>query len=188
MKNMLNRFVEMPLINPTAMFRKELIGNLHGGFVHGGFPEDYELWLRWLDAGVEIQKVPETLFNWHDSDMRLTRTDQRYSPEAFYRVKANYLSRWLIGNKHQSVYVWGAGRVTRKRVALLHEKGINIEGYIDVKERNIEGVNCYPYNNFDWGAQTFIISYVGNRGAREEISNYLISKGKKLGRDFLTVA
>ena len=29
-----------------------------GGYREGDFPEDYELWLRWLDAGVRMAKVP----------------------------------------------------------------------------------------------------------------------------------
>src|SRR5262249_16983697 len=41
----LNRFVESPLVNPSVMFRRELVAR-HGGYRTGNFPEDYELWLR----------------------------------------------------------------------------------------------------------------------------------------------
>ena len=53
----LNRFVESPLAHPSVMFRRTLAGTL-GGYQNGHFPEDYELWLRWLDAGVKMAKVP----------------------------------------------------------------------------------------------------------------------------------
>ncbi len=49
----LNRFVESPLAHPSVMFRRELLER-HGGYRDGDFPEDYELWLRWLDAGVRM--------------------------------------------------------------------------------------------------------------------------------------
>lgn len=183
----LNRFVEMPLINPTTMFRRDLIGQF-GGFLHGNFPEDYELWLRWMNYGVKIEKVPEVLFQWHDSDTRLTRTDPRYSIDAFYQTKAAYLSKWLLSQNHQHVWVWGAGRVTRKRVDFLAQTGILIEGYIDIKKREFDETCCISFNDFDWQAPSFILSYVGNRGAREKIRQFLFAKGKIEGSDFLMVA
>jgi len=47
----LNRFVESPFAHPSVMFRLALTRE-HGGYRHGEFPEDYELWLRWIEAGV----------------------------------------------------------------------------------------------------------------------------------------
>lgn len=44
------RFVESPLAHPSVMWRREVWAE-HGGYRDGEFPEDYELWLRWLDAG-----------------------------------------------------------------------------------------------------------------------------------------
>ncbi|MEY4006785.1 MAG: hypothetical protein RLZZ221_2881 [Verrucomicrobiota bacterium] len=113
----LNRFVESPLAHPSVMFRRELVER-HGGYRDGSFPEDYELWLRWLDAGVRMAKVPRVLLRWNDPPERASRTDPRYSPEAFFSTKAPW--------------VWGAGRPTRKRADLLAAEGIPIAGYIDI--------------------------------------------------------
>lgn len=90
----LNRFVESPLAHPSVMFRRALVAR-HGGYRAGGFPEDYELWLRWLDAGVQMAKVPRVLLRWHDSPGRLSRADARYDPEAFFQLKAEWIARWL---------------------------------------------------------------------------------------------
>ena len=49
----LNRFVESPIIHPTVMWRTE-VSNTYGAYQHGSFPEDYELWLRWMDRGVQL--------------------------------------------------------------------------------------------------------------------------------------
>lgn len=183
----LQSFVESPVVNPTVLFKRELIDR-YGGFRQGYFPEDYELWLRWLSNGVKIQKVPEILYHWYDSDTRLTRTDNRYCTEAFYQIKAVYLTQWLFNNHHPYVWVWGAGRVTRKRVAMLEEQGVYVEGYIDVNNRFLEHATCIQCNNFNWEAPCFIISFVANWGARNEISNFLKNKGKVEGVDFILVA
>ncbi|MCK5803596.1 MAG: glycosyltransferase family 2 protein, partial [Lentisphaeria bacterium] len=53
----LNRFVESPFAHPSVAFRREL-PECFGSYRDGDFPEDYELWLRWLDAGVRMAKLP----------------------------------------------------------------------------------------------------------------------------------
>lgn len=183
----INRFVEMPLINPTTMFRRQLIDE-YGGFSHGDFPEDYEMWLRFMSKGVKFEKVEEVLFEWHDSKTRLTRSDKRYRRENFYIIKAPFLAQWLTNRKINSVWVWGAGKLSRKRATLLIIYGIEIEGYIDVKEREIKNLVCVDYVNYNWESLSFIISYVANIGAREKIRRFLNSKGKIEGINFLLVA
>ena len=102
----LARFVESPLAHPSVMFRRSLVERW-GGYAEGAFPEDYELWLRWLDAGVRMEKLADPLLIWNDSPTRLSRRDPRYAAEAFYRVKARYLARWLAP-QHAQGTVHGA--------------------------------------------------------------------------------
>ena len=80
-----------------------------------------------------MDKVPRELLTWHDAPERLSRTHPRYDPEAFFRVKAEYVAREVAringgrvpaGSLPQetavrSVWIWGAGRPTRKRAAHL---------------------------------------------------------------------
>ena len=183
----LNRFIETPIINPSVMFRKSLIEK-HGEYLHGDFPEDYELWLRWLGNGVKMEKIPEVLFHWYDSDTRLTRADKRYSTDAFYQTKTLHLAKWLQQQGHYYVWIWGAGRVSRKRALLIMEQGIFVEGFIDVKAREFSDGCCIAYHQFNWHIPTFILSYVANRGAREKIRRFMLEKGKKEGLDFLLVS
>ncbi|MFW5894067.1 MAG: glycosyltransferase family 2 protein, partial [Verrucomicrobiota bacterium] len=128
-----NRFVESPLAHPSVLFRRRCL-EIGGTYRDGAFPEDYELWLRWLEAGIRMAKVPEPLLTWNDPPGRLSRTNKRYSMTAFYKCKAEYLARWLARNNplHPGIHVWGSGRLTRKRAELLVALGIRIDGYIDL--------------------------------------------------------
>jgi glycosyltransferase involved in cell wall biosynthesis len=190
----LNRFIESPLANPSAMFRRELVA-WHGAYRAGDFPEDYELWLRWLDAGVRIAKVPRVLLTWHDSPTRLTRTHPSYSPDAFFRAKAEWIAREVArcaGGRR--VLVWGAGRPTRKRAAHLERFGVNIAGYVDVDAkkftraiggtgREVMGADALPPPG-----EVLVLGYVTSRGAREFIRADLSGRGFVEGRDFLMCA
>ena len=85
-----------------------------GGYSNGPFPEDYELWLRWMANGVMAGKVDEELLAWSDPPDRLSRTDERYSVEAFYKTMlVKYLDQSnavialsIIANDHCRKYVF----------------------------------------------------------------------------------
>ena len=192
----LNRFVESPLAHPSVMFRRELVVS-HGGYREGPFPEDYELWLRWLEAGVRMAKVPRVLLRWNDPPGRLSRTDPRYSPDAFYRLKAGYLARWLCGasgavTRPRGIWVWGAGRPTRQRVAHLDAEGIALAGYVDIDAkktgRAVGGLPVVRPDEMPAPGEAFVLGYVASRGARDLIRSDLGRRGHVEGRDFLMCA
>lgn len=187
----LNRFIEAPVAHPSVLFRRDLVARL-GGYRAGDFPEDYELWLRWLDAGVTLAKVPAPLVTWHDSPTRLSRTDPRYAPEAFFRVKAEYLGRELVRRRQPVVWVWGAGRHTRKRAAHLEAHGVAIAGYVDVDAkkvgRAVAGRPVIPADELPPPGERFVLGYVTSRGARDYIRRELGARGYAEGRDFLMCA
>jgi len=189
-----NRFVESPLAHPSVMFRRELV-DAFGGYRAGDFPEDYELWLRWLDAGVRMAKVPAALLTWHDSPARLSRTDPRYAPEAFFRMKAAYVARAVrrvaAGRR---VLVWGAGRLTRQRAAHLEAHGVTIAGFIDVDPkktgRGIGGTGrpVLAPAQLPPREDALVLGYVTTRGARDLHRAELTRRGYVEGRDFFLCA
>jgi glycosyltransferase involved in cell wall biosynthesis len=189
----LARFVESPLVHPSVVFRRGLLERW-GGYRDGAFPEDYELWLRWLEAGVRMEKLAEPLLVWNDSPARLSRRDRRYDPEAFYRVKAGYLARWLARHNphHPSVVLWGAGRVTRRRARALVEHGIQIEAFVDIDPRKrgrpIEGRPVLMPDALPPPGAAFVVSYVGGAGAREHIEAFLQADGRRPGTDYVLAA
>jgi glycosyltransferase involved in cell wall biosynthesis len=189
----LARFVESPLAHPSVMFRRVLVERL-GGYRAGDFPEDYELWLRWLEAGVRMEKLAETLLVWNDSPGRLSRRDPRYGPEAFYRLKGPYLARWLRANNphHPAVLLWGAGRVTRRRARHLVEHGVAVEAFVDVDPRKVgrrlQGRPVLAPAALPPPGRAFVVSYVGGAGARDLIEASLRARGYRPGADYILAA
>jgi glycosyltransferase involved in cell wall biosynthesis len=196
----LNRFVESPLAHPSVMFRRELVEKF-GGYRAGDFPEDYELWLRWLDAGARMAKVPRVLLRWNDPPMRLSRRDARYAPEAFFRLKAEWIAREVkralageAGRGERKILIWGAGRPTRKRASSLEAHGLKIAGYIDIDARKVTraiggtGAPVLAPAELPLAREAFVLGYVASRGARELIRGELRARGYVEGRDFLMCA
>jgi len=189
----LNRFVESPLAHPSVMFRRELI-SAHGGYREHAWPEDYELWLRWLDVGGRFAKIPEPLLVWNDPPRRLSRTDPHYATDAFYACKCAYLARWLQRevDPARPIFLRGAGKPTRRRFAALAEHGVRISGYCDVAPhkigQQIAGLPVLAPKSLPPATECFILGAVGTRGAREFIREQLRAQGRLEGRDFLMVA
>jgi glycosyltransferase involved in cell wall biosynthesis len=187
------RFVESPFIHPSVMFRREIPGRF-GGYRDGPFPEDYELWLRWLERGVKVAKLPETLLQWRERPERLTRTDPRYGVEAFYRTKAPFLYRWLERKNpyHPDVVVWGSGRTSRQRLRYLTDLGVRVSAFIDIDPRKlgykIGGAPVLPPDGLPPPGECFVLSWVGSRGARAEIEGELAAKGYRIEADYMPCA
>jgi len=176
-----SQFIESPIVNPSTMWRKE-IAKKHGMYEHGDFPEDYEMWLRWLSKGVRIKKL--------DSDTRLTRTQSIYSDSAFYRIKTKYLAKWLEKNNpfHPHIAVWGASRISRRRARLLKQYGIEIEFYIDIRRNRQLDQEIVYYNEIPPPDKIFILCYIKQMDAREEIQDFLHSRGFKEGTNYLLIS
>jgi hypothetical protein len=119
-EHFLYRFIESPVAHPTMCFRKSLVERF-GSYNTGPVPEDYELWLRWMDNGVRIYKIPERLHRWNDHPGRLSRNHDNYSREAFFTVKCRYLARWMLRElpPEKKIIVCGSSKIGRKRAQLL---------------------------------------------------------------------
>lgn len=185
----IKRFMESPLVHPTVMCRRE-IGEKFGLYREGNFPEDYELWLRWLEKGVRMSKLPEKVLIWHDFPERLTRTDKNYSDEAFFKIKSKYLVKWLDKNNpvHPEIYIWGASKISRKRVEILRQYNIRIKAYIDIKNTRQLDVPVIHFNEIPKPANVFILVYMKHENIRKEIQEFLNSKGYVEGTNYLLVS
>lgn len=182
-------FVESPIPNPTALFRRAALEML-GGYADPPWPEDYDLYLRADAAGMRMAKPDAVVLRWRDHDQRLTRTDSRYAGEAFQRAKAHYLLNGRINA--EGILIWGAGPGGRLMHDLLTAQGAVIEGFVDVHPRRQggtkRGLPVWPIEHAaQWDRGTVLVA-VGARGARSEIRAFLDRCGRCEGRDYLFVA
>lgn len=178
-----HRFVESPFAHPSVMFRRSLIES-YGSYSTGPYPEDYELWLRWMHHGVRMAKVPVPVLLWKDRADRLSRTHENCSPEAFDTVRYNYLGKWMNEKRERlrPVYVWG-GKLARKKAKLLEAQGITVRGYIDVKAP--DQPDTIHFSDIPAAGEIFILSMVSNRGKFAEVRDFLLERGYVIGKDFV---
>lgn len=185
------RFVESPVTHPSVMYQREVV-LAAGAYRDGPFAEDYDLWLRLLERGHRIAKIPEVLLQWRDGANRLSRTDERCSREAFDALRAAYLARDArVRGARDGVVVWGAGRRTRQRVRHLQSLGVAIRAWIDIDPKKIGNViddaRVVAPAAVREIAEPFVLSYVASHGAREEIGAFLTRNGLTEGTDWLSV-
>jgi glycosyltransferase involved in cell wall biosynthesis len=186
------RFVESPVAHPSVLVRRQAY-DLVGGYHDTEWAEDYDLWLRLLEARVSVSKVDRYLYFWREHTERLTRVDGRYSVENFLRCKAKYLlSGPLAGCRR--VVVWGAGQTGRRLSKHLLRGGAPIEAFVDIDPEKIGGtLREKPIIDPDdlsmlMGSDTIILAAVGSRGARELIRRRLNAVGLREGREYWCVA
>jgi len=182
------RFVDAPLAHPTVIFRRELVGQ-HGGYDTSPLPEDHELWLRWMDAGVRFAKLPEELLTWNDHAHRLSRTHPNYSVEAFFTTKAKWMARWLKRKLNgRPVIIAGTSNLCRDRAAMLKAEGIAIQAFTDVKPREVAGHAFIPHDRLPPAGEALIVSFISQRGTGDRIAAFLASRGLAEGEDFILAA
>ena len=185
----LKRFMELPIINPSAMWRKNIAQQL-GEYQQGDFPEDYQMWLRWLNAGVKVGKVPYKVLKWYDSEQRLTRSDDLYSIDSFYKAKSPFLNSFLqkINPFYPKVAVWGASKTARKRADMLAKYGVEICCYIDITKKRQLYKEVLYYEDIPEPGMMFILIYVKQEAMRNRVEKFLISRDYVEGVNFLFVS
>jgi len=184
-------YLESPFAHPSVMFRRAPI-MAAGGYRHGMFPEDYDLWLRLYRQEVRMAKLPQVLLRWRDRPQRVTRTDPRCSRQAFDKLRAAALARDpRLHDPQRQLVIWGAGRKTRQRAVLLLEHGFRLRAWVDIDPRkignNIKGVPVVAPQWLRREPKPLVLCYVASHGARELIEAQLSKYGYQKGRNYLQV-
>ena len=179
------RFVEAPLVHPSATFRREA---LEGGWQDRGWAEDWDLQLRMIERGWELAKVPEILLEWRDSPGRLTRVGAAYREDAMFRLRACYLARGPL--RDRPFDVWGAGPTGKRLARELEAHGLRPRCFYDVsrKKRLARGRPVRMERDLPGPGDGLMLCAVGADGAREEIRGLLEASGYREGDDFLFAA
>lgn len=183
------RFVEAPLVHPSVTVRRAALVAL-GGWRLVAWPEDWDLWLRALEAGLALAKVPQMLHLWRDGAGRLTRTDPRYAADGLGRARAHFLARGPLAGR--PALVWGAGPVGKALVRALDRERVRVLAFVDVDPRKI-GQRVHGRPVVDAGALpvepgAVLLAAVGAVGARSAIRAEALARGYVEGLDFFACA
>lgn len=182
-------FVECPLAHPTLAIRRDAL-HAAGGYTAGPWPEDYDLILRLWAGGARLGVVPEVLLRWRDSGTRASRTQSRYSPEAFRACKVRYLLHTILHQRPAAVF--GTGPVGKQFARELRRQGGQVRAWFDLDPRKI-GQSIYDApvhhpRDLDDFRECVAIAAVGSIGARADIRSLLLQAGRVELRDFVAVA
>ncbi len=179
------RFIEAPLVHPSATFRREALG---AGWEDQGWAEDWDLLLRMLEDGWELAKVREVLVEWRDSPDRLTRTGAAYREEAMFRLRAHWLARGPL--RQRPFDIWGAGPTGKRLARELEAHGLRPRTFYDVdrKKRVARGRAVKWEESLPPAGDAWLVCAVGAAGAREDIRAVLATRNYREGVDFLFAA
>lgn len=185
------RFVDSPIPNPTAMVRRSVFEAV-GGYHDPSWAEDYDFWLRLIEEGYSIGKVPEVLLDWYDSPDRSTRTIDRYRIDQFQRAKSHFLTR-LPNIKTNGVALCGAGPTGKEMAQFLTEQSVITHCFLEVNPRQIGqiigGVAVIDHERLgELSKEITILSAVGNPTSRQKIRGLVTAAGWIEGENFFCVA
>jgi len=184
------RFIDSPIANPSAMIRREVFETI-GGYRDLDWAEDYDFWLRMLDRGMRIGKVPEHLLTWIDGEERMTRNHDRYTQDHFLQAKAHFLARLPIV-REKGMTICGAGPIGKRLAPFLQDAGAEVHAFAEVSPRRIgnriHGIEVRGPEWLESRPAHVMIGAVGLRGARERLRKLFAPLGYQEGEDFFLVA
>jgi glycosyltransferase involved in cell wall biosynthesis len=103
-------FVECPIAHPSLFARREILASF--AYRDTGWPEDYDLILRLLGAGLKLGVVARPLLFWRDGPTRSSRTHPAYRSKSFTACKAAHLAATFLAHSREYV-LWGYGDTGR---------------------------------------------------------------------------
>jgi len=183
-------FVECPLAHPTWLLRREAIPT--GGYREESWPEDYDLFLRFAQAGATLGVVPRRLLAWRQGPGRLSRSDPRYGDAAFTACKAAFLAEGFLAGGPEFV-LWGYGGTGRALSHALRKHGRRPSHVIELHPgrlgNRIHGAPVVAPDRLREVAGTRpIVVSVSGAGPRAEIRTALAAMGFRERRDFVVAA
>ncbi|MFI5296951.1 MAG: glycosyltransferase [Polyangiales bacterium] len=179
-------FIESPLCHPSVTMRASAITRV-GGYRAFAGPEDYDLFLRFDEAGLRLAKIDRPALRWRHHARRATFRDPRYALERVRDVKASHLLRRLraLG---RPIVVWGAGPTGKRLVRAMEPHGIVFDRFVDIDPdklaRLARGHVIDSICSLRRGQETVLVA-VGARGARDNVRAALDALGWCEGADYL---
>ena len=181
-------FVECPVAHPSLMMRREMAAL---GYRDCGWPEDYDLILRALGAGMRVGIVPRRLIGWRDHPERLSRTDARYALSRFVACKARHLASAFLAPVSQYI-LWGYGSTGKALRRALADLGKLPSHIVEVKAtrmgKRIHGALVIAPDALKALRGSPVVVSVARAGPRRDIRRALCVMGFVEGQDFICAA
>lgn len=182
-------FVECPVAHPTLAIRSERLRELR--YRAMGWPEDYDLVLRLLEAGHEIGVLPRRRLLWRHGPSRLSLGAPEYAPRRFTDCKAHFLARSFLAGGERYI-LWGYGGTGRALCAALERHGKRPSQIIDLHPgrlgNRIRGAPVLPPDALPRLPRAPLLVSVAGSGPRAEIRAALAALDLVETRDYLCCA
>jgi len=184
-----DRFVECPLAHPTWMLRRQVLDRFP--YRACGWPEDYDLLLRALGAGLRLGSVPERLVAWRDRPDRLSRSHPAYAQERFTACKAAHLVEQFLA-ADETYVLWGYGGTGRALRRALARHGRHPSHVVELHPgrlgQRIHGAPVVPPAALPSLPRRPLVASVAGSRARGLIREALAGMGLVEERDFVVAA
>jgi len=181
------RFVECPMPHPAWAMRAEAYDRL-GGYRDGDFPEDYDFFLRAVQAGLRFSKLPEVLLDWRDQPERASRTDPRYGLEKFAALKLHHLEA-VLASEARPVLVVGEGRAARRWARRVQDGGFEVAALVGAREKPaLETMPRVAWSRVSEFSGSLALVVSGREENREAWATRLVALGWKEPGDILRLA
>jgi glycosyltransferase involved in cell wall biosynthesis len=102
---------ECPIASPNWMIRKSTFDK-SGAFRSLVYPEDYDLVMRWKNAGIVPHCVNELTHVWRDHQDRTSRTSEHYADNRFIQLKVKWFLKSEIHDGTE-IRLHGSGKKAR---------------------------------------------------------------------------
>jgi len=183
-------FIESPMPHPTFFAHKNFWQTMQG-YRDEPWPEDYDFVLRaWLN-GFSMGKPQAVLLDWREHANRLTKTDSRYSRDAFIRAKA-----WALRqpdsriNADRGIWICGTGRNARYWHDALVEHNATVLGFVELDQAPTKTQKRHlPVINYSALLETWtdelVVTAISNNTARQQLQTWFTENGRVNGQDYV---
>jgi len=184
-----DRFIECPIAHPTLVARRDRL--VAFGYRDRGWPEDYDLVLRMLEAGCRIDVLNRRRLAWRHGPGRLSLGSDVYRDNRFTECKAWFLARSFLAERERYL-LWGYGGTGRALSRALARLGKLPSHVIELHPgrlgNRIRGAPVVPPDAIpDLPRLPLVVSVAGTE-PRARIRQALAGMGRQEMQDFVCAA
>ena len=124
------RFVEIPALHQTGLYRRDALVQVGGYRTRGPWPVDIDFWFRWFEHDLPVAKLPRVLYRWRQHPGQSTRRGAQAALASLRAAKVDALARLLgrRGRRPRPVSLVSTGRTLAAWVDALRSHDVELVG------------------------------------------------------------